>query len=531
MPARYVVATGPHVPASSPDVLTVVLGVAAVAAVLLALAVLTGDGLRAWRARRQAQKAPTGPVIESHGFYQRIPPGVLTTRLDDVAGIAEAKREVGELIDFLRDPAKYQRLGAHIPRGFLLHGPPGTGKTLLAKAVSVEADTPFFHAAGSSFVDTYVGVGAKRLRDLFAAIRKTTGPAILFIDEIDALAGQRGGSHQGEHDQTLNQLLVEMDGLETAAHPHPIIVMGATNRADMLDAAVLRPGRFDRQIAVDLPDAEGRRRILDVHLAPKPLDAEVDLDALAHRTIGLSGADLENLANEAAIYAARQDHDSITPEDVAYAMDRQIAGLASHRTVHPDDLRRVAYHEAGHALLSWLGGRVAIHTISIVPHGRALGYTVPMPHEERYLMPADALWHRLLGLLGGRAAELVAFGCASTGASDDFEKATTLVQDMIQRYALTDWGLTTTDRWKADTLHEPISRILEQGMAAACAAVERFREDLGTMAEVLLAEEVIHEDAVERYWAHLPLDALPPFPAGNAWTHYVAGETGGSHVR
>ena len=470
--------------------------------------------------RRRARETATVPLaVGQHGFYQTIPAGLLETRLADVAGIEEAKRELAEVIDFLRHPDKYRQVGARIPRGFLLHGPPGTGKTLLAKAISGETATNFFHTSGAAFVEKYVGVGASRIRDLFAAVRKTQGPAILFIDEIDALARVRGTDH-AEHDQTLNQLLVEMDGFQTAAHPHPVIVMAATNRADALDPAILRPGRFDRQIAVDLPDAAGRETILRIHTTNKPLASDVDLPTLAQRTIGLSGAELENLCNEAAIHAAREDHIVLTADDFAYAVDRQIAGLVSHRTVHPDDLRRVAFHETGHSLLSWLNDQVIIHKISVIPHGRALGYMVPMPKEERYIVGVDFLWHRLLAMLGGRAAELVFFGSSSTGAADDFDKATALAKDMIHRYGMTSWGLAAVDRLSTESLHDPISKILDQGMAVACEWMTRYRAEVEHVAETLLQQEVITWPEIQTLWANIPQGQLPAFPDANAWTYY-----------
>ena len=475
-----------------------------------------------WPSRlRRAQAVPaTVPTVGQYDFYQTIPAGLLETRLADVAGIEEAKRELAEVIDFLRHPDKYRALGARIPRGFLLHGPPGTGKTLLAKAVSGEADTAFFHTSGASFVEKYVGVGASRVRELFAAVRKTQSPAIVFIDEIDALARARGTDH-AEHDQTLNQLLVEMDGFQTATHPHPVIIMAATNRADTLDPAVLRPGRFDRQIAVDLPDAAGRETILRIHTANKPLAADVDLATLAQRTIGLSGAELENLCNEAAIYAARHDRPALTDEDFLYAVDRQIAGLVSHRAVHPDDLRRVAFHETGHSLLSWLNDQVVIHKISVIPHGQALGYMVPVPKEERFIVGVDFLWHRMLAMLGGRAAELVFFGSSSTGAADDFQKATALAKDMIHRFGMTTWGLASVDRVSTESLHEPITKILEQGMAVACDLVARYRAEMERVAETLLRQEVITWPEIQRLWADIPQGQLPAFPDANAWTYYA----------
>ena len=472
-----------------------------------------------WLWRRPRPSPATVPVMGQHGFYQTIPAGLLDTRLADVAGIEEAKRELAEVIDFLRHPAKYLQLGARIPRGFLLHGPPGTGKTLLAKAVSGEAHTTFFHTSGASFVEKYVGVGAGRIRDLFAAVRKAQAPAIIFIDEIDALARVRGTDH-AEHDQTLNQLLVEMDGFQTAAHPHPVIVMAATNRADALDPAILRPGRFDRQIAVTLPDAAGRETILHIHTANKPLAEDVYLPTLAQRTIGFSGADLENLCNEAAIHAAREDRPALTEEDFLYAVDRQIAGLVSHRAVHPDDLRRVAFHETGHSLLSWLNDQVVIHKISVIPHGQALGYMVPVPKEERYIVDVDFLWHRLLAMLGGRAAELVFFGSSSTGAADDFQKATALAKDMIHRFGMTRWGLAAVDQISTESLHEPISKILEQGMATACEWVTRYRAEMERVAVTLLRHEVITWPEIQQLWADIPQGQLPAFPDANAWTYY-----------
>jgi len=358
---------------------------------------------------------------------------------DDVAGCDEAIEELQEIKDFLQSPAKFAAIGAKIPKGVLLVGPPGTGKTLLARAVAGEAGAPFFSISGSDFVEMFVGVGASRVRDLFEQA-KAQAPAIIFIDEIDAVGRHRGAGMGGGHDereQTLNQMLVEMDGFEAQTG---VILIAATNRPDILDPALLRPGRFDRQIVVDRPDLEGRKAILDVHSKGKPLSADVDNGVIARRTPGFTGADLANLMNEAALMAARQSVDTIDMRTVESAIDRVLAGPERKTRVMSDKERRVtAYHEGGHALVGHLLEHCdPIHKVSIVARGRALGWTLALPTEDRYTHTKAELVDRLAMLLGGRTAEEVVFGDITTGAADDIDKATDIARAMVTSYGMSD---------------------------------------------------------------------------------------------
>ncbi|MBA3926835.1 ATP-dependent zinc metalloprotease FtsH [Listeria rustica] len=358
-------------------------------------------------------------------------------RFTDVAGADEEKQELVEVVDFLKDPRKFAELGARIPKGVLLVGPPGTGKTLLARAVAGEAGVPFFSISGSDFVEMFVGVGASRVRDLFENAKKNA-PCIIFIDEIDAVGRQRGAGMGGGHDereQTLNQLLVEMDGF---GGNEGIIIIAATNRADVLDPALLRPGRFDRQIMVDRPDVKGREAVLRVHARNKPLAKSVDLKAIAQRTPGFSGADLENLLNEAALVAARSDKKQIDMKDLDEASDRVIAGPAKkNRVISIKERRTVAYHESGHVIVGMvLDEAEVVHKVTIVPRGQAGGYAVMLPKEDRFLMTKAELMDRITGLLGGRVAEEIEFGEVTTGASNDFERATQIARRMV-----TEWGM------------------------------------------------------------------------------------------
>ncbi|MBC1402798.1 ATP-dependent metallopeptidase FtsH/Yme1/Tma family protein [Listeria booriae] len=358
-------------------------------------------------------------------------------RFTDVAGADEEKQELVEVVEFLKDPRKFAELGARIPKGVLLVGPPGTGKTLLARAVAGEAGVPFFSISGSDFVEMFVGVGASRVRDLFENAKKNA-PCIIFIDEIDAVGRQRGAGMGGGHDereQTLNQLLVEMDGF---GGNEGIIIIAATNRADVLDPALLRPGRFDRQIMVDRPDVKGREAVLQVHARNKPLAKSVDLKAIAQRTPGFSGADLENLLNEAALVAARSDKKEIDMKDLDEASDRVIAGPAKkNRVISVKERRTVAYHESGHVIVGMvLDEAEVVHKVTIVPRGQAGGYAVMLPKEDRFLMTKAELMDRITGLLGGRVAEEIEFGEVTTGASNDFERATQIARRMV-----TEWGM------------------------------------------------------------------------------------------
>ncbi len=356
---------------------------------------------------------------------------------NDVAGCDEAKVELEEIIEFLRNPQKFSQIGARIPKGVLLVGPPGTGKTLLAKAVAGEAGVPFLSISGSEFVELFVGVGAARVRDLFEQ-GKSNAPCIIFIDEIDAVGRLRGVGLGGGHDereQTLNQLLVEMDGFDSS---EGIIVMAATNRPDILDPALLRPGRFDRRVYVPIPDVKGREEILKIHSAKIPLAEDVDLKVIAQGTPGFTGADLSNLVNEAALLAARKNQKVVTMRDFEEAKDKLILGIARRSMViSEEEKKRIAYHEVGHALVAkFLPGADQVHKITIIPHGRALGATQSLPEEDKYIYTKSYITVQLSILLGGRAAELLVFGEESTGAADDLSKATEIARRMV-----TDWGM------------------------------------------------------------------------------------------
>ncbi|WP_079524793.1 ATP-dependent zinc metalloprotease FtsH [Halobacillus hunanensis] len=360
-------------------------------------------------------------------------------RFKDVAGADEEKQELVEVVDFLKDPRKFSQVGARIPKGVLLVGPPGTGKTLLARAVAGEAGVPFFSISGSDFVEMFVGVGASRVRDLFENAKKNA-PCIIFIDEIDAVGRQRGAGLGGGHDereQTLNQLLVEMDGFGAN---EGIIMIAATNRPDILDPALLRPGRFDRQITVDRPDVKGRQAVLGVHARNKPLSDNVDLKTIALRTPGFSGADLENLLNEAALVAARSDAKSIDMEHVDEAIDRVIAGPAKKsRVISEKERNIVAHHESGHTVIGMvLDDADMVHKVTIVPRGQAGGYAVMLPREDRYFMTKPELLDKITGLLGGRVAEEVMFGEVSTGAHNDFQRATSIARKMVTEYGMSE---------------------------------------------------------------------------------------------
>ncbi|MDX8047712.1 ATP-dependent zinc metalloprotease FtsH [Gracilibacillus sp. S3-1-1] len=360
-------------------------------------------------------------------------------RFKDVAGADEEKQELVEVVDFLKDPRKFSAIGATIPKGVLLVGPPGTGKTLLARAVAGEAGVPFFSISGSDFVEMFVGVGASRVRDLFENAKKNA-PCIIFIDEIDAVGRQRGAGVGGGHDereQTLNQLLVEMDGF---GENEGIIIIAATNRPDILDPALLRPGRFDRQITVDRPDLNGREDVLKVHARNKPLSSDVELKTIAMRTPGFSGADLENLLNEAALVAARRDKEKIDMEDVDEAIDRVIAGPAKKsRVISEKERNIVAYHESGHTIIGMvLDDADMVHKVTIVPRGQAGGYAVMLPREDRYFMTKPELLDKITGLLGGRVAEEIIFGEVSTGAHNDFQRATGIARKMVMEYGMSD---------------------------------------------------------------------------------------------
>jgi len=357
----------------------------------------------------------------------------------DVAGVEEAKQELTEIVEFLKYPEKFVALGARIPKGVLLVGPPGTGKTLLSKAVAGEAGVPFFSISGSEFVEMFVGVGASRVRDLFDQAKKNS-PCIVFVDEIDAVGRQRGAGLGGGHDereQTLNQLLVEMDGFDTNTH---VIVIAATNRPDVLDPALLRPGRFDRHVTLDRPDIKGRRAILDVHARNKPLDSTVDLDVLARQTPGFSGADLANLINEAAILAARGNKKVIGMDELEEAIARVIAGPErKSRRISDKEKEIIAYHETGHALvMKALPHTDPVHKVSIISRGMALGWTLSLPEEDKYLISRDELMDQIAGIMGGRVAEEIVFGDITSGAENDIQKATQMARRMVTQWGMSD---------------------------------------------------------------------------------------------
>ena len=437
----------------------------------------------------------------------------------DVAGEDEEKEELREIVEFLRQPDKYLALGARIPKGVLLVGPPGTGKTLLAKAVAGEAGVKFLSISGSDFVEMYVGVGASRVRDLFRQAKQNS-PAIIFIDEIDAVGRQRGSGLGGGHDereQTLNQLLVEMDGFTAN---EGVVVLAATNRVDILDPALLRPGRFDRQVYVGLPDIKGRRDILAVHARNKPLAEDVDLDKLAKGTSGFTGADLENLLNEAALLAGRRDEKAITMDDLQKSVIKVIAGPEKHSRVIPEHERRLtAYHEAGHAVVMHaLPDLDPVHQITIVPRGQAGGMTIYLPDEDRSYLSRSYLLDNIAGLLGGRAAEQLVLGDISTGASNDISRATQMARKMVGTYGMSDRmgnvafdagrdevfigkSMAQTRPYSEKTAAEmdgEIRRIMDDAYARCTAILEQYRPQLVEVAEYLLANETMTAEEFEK---------------------------------
>ena len=440
-------------------------------------------------------------------------------RFTDVAGADEEKQELVEVVDFLKDHTKFEKIGARIPKGILLVGPPGTGKTLLARAVAGEAGVPFFSISGSDFVEMFVGVGASRVRDLFENAKKNA-PCIIFIDEIDAVGRQRGAGVGGGHDereQTLNQLLVEMDGFGAN---EGIIIVAATNRPDILDPALLRPGRFDRQITVGRPDVKGREAVLKVHARKKPLDESVDLKAIAQRTPGFSGADLENLLNEAALVAARSNKEKIDMGDIDEATDRVIAGVAKKgRVISEKERNIVAYHDAGHVVVGLtLDEAEKVHKVTIVPRGQAGGYAVMLPKEDRYFMTKPELLDKVAGLLGGRAAEDITFGEVSTGAHNDFERVTGIIRSMVTEYGMSDriGQLQYTSKQGgggnmflggessaafsdaiSKEIDEEMQRMVKEQYARTKEILTERRELLELIAQTLLVEETLDAEQIE----------------------------------
>ena len=445
------------------------------------------------------------------------------TTFADVAGIDEAKAELQEIIEFLQNPQKFQRLGARLPKGVLLVGAPGTGKTMLAKAVAGEARVPFLSLTGSDFVEMFVGVGAARVRDLFATAQ-TKAPCIIFIDELDAIGKARGASGAlGGHDereQTLNQLLAEMDGFDPNKG---VIIMSATNRPEILDAALLRPGRFDRHVLVDRPDLNGREAILKIHSRNVTLSPEVDLKKIAARTPGFVGADLANMVNEAALLAARKDKPAVEPDDFEEAIDRVVAGLEKKsRLINPQEKRVVAYHESGHALVThFMKHADKVHRISIIPRGiAALGYTIQLPTEDRYLMSRTELLDRLSILLGGRAAEELIFNEISTGAQDDLQKVKEIARCMVKEYGMSEeLGPITYEKERRSLFLEPmllppsgkdyseetarvidreIKKLIEEAYVRTKLLLKEHRDQLERLATALLEKEVLEGDEVKK---------------------------------
>jgi cell division protease FtsH len=425
----------------------------------------------------------------------------------DIAGVDEAKAELQELVEFLREPKSFHALGAKVPKGVLLHGPPGTGKTLLAKAVANESGAQFFAQSAASFVEMFAGLGAARIRRLFAIARKHE-PAIIFIDELDAVGGRRGADISGEKDQTLNQLLVEMDGFASSGR---VVVIAASNLLEKLDPALLRPGRFDRQVFVVPPDVKGRIGVLEVHTRDKPLD-DVDLGLVAQQTSGLTGADLANICNEAAIFATRRGAKAISKVDFDSALERVIAGVQSKRVLNDHEKRVVAYHEAGHALCGELLPSVdRVHKISIVPRGRALGYTLNLPAEDRYLKTREELLDYMTVLLGGRVAEQVVFGAITTGASDDLKRVADISHSMVHDYAMGTAGVGRSPegdvRLSERTLRihdEERQDLIEEARRAAQKLIVAHRGHLDALAQELLAREVLEREAIDRIMYGVP---------------------------
>jgi cell division protease FtsH len=472
-----------------------------------------------------------------------------TVTFADVAGCDEAKEEVAELVEFLRDPSKFQKLGGRIPRGVLMVGSPGTGKTLLAKAIAGEAKVPFFSISGSDFVEMFVGVGAARVRDMFEQAKKNA-PCIVFIDEIDAVGRQRGaglGGGNDEREQTLNQLLVEMDGFEGSAG---VIVIAATNRPDVLDPALLRPGRFDRQVVVPLPDIRGREQILLVHMRKVPMAPDVKPDIIARGTPGFSGADLANLVNEAALFAARGNKRLVDMLDFERAKDKIIMGAERRSMVMPEEERRnTAYHESGHAVVAMLLPKTdPVHKVTIIPRGRALGVTMQLPESDRYSMDKDRMLNTVAVLFGGRIAEEVFMNQMTTGASNDFERATQLARDMVMRYGMSDLmgpmvygdnegeiflgrAITRTVNMSEETMRNvdaEIRGIIDQQYALARKLIEDNRDKVEAMAKALLELETIDADQIGDIMSGQPPRPPKAVPAATPGTTIGPGTMGGT---
>ncbi len=465
--------------------------------------------------RRAAGAGGAGGLLGAFGqsrarLYDPERPG---TTFADVAGIDEVKQELEELVDFLREPQKYERLGGMVPKGVLLIGPPGTGKTLLARAVAGEAKVPFFSQSASEFVEAIVGVGASRVRDLFTKAR-SAAPAIIFIDELDAIGRSRSSGFRiggnDEQEQTLNQILTEMDGFEPGKG---VIVLAATNRADVLDQALLRPGRFDRRVTLQAPDRRGRAAILKIHTAKVPLGPDVDLDAIAAATPGLVGADLKNLANEAALGAARKGDTTVSAQDFYEAIDRVLLGTERHLMLTPSDRERIAYHESGHALLGLLvPGADPVRKVTIIPHGGALGVTIQRPVDERFNYGEDYVRARIVGALGGRAAEQLVYSNVSTGAASDLQQVTMIAHEMVVRWGMSPKigplafreegsgdGLGLSRPYSEATAREvdtEVKRIADECFAEAMRLLTEHRAQLEALTQALLKEDSLGEEQI-----------------------------------
>jgi cell division protease FtsH len=499
------------------------LGIATALGYILPFIILAGVF---WFVFRQAQGSNNAALSFGKSRARMFTGDQPTVTFQDVAGVDEAKEELREVVEFLREPEKFISLGARIPKGVLLVGPPGTGKTLLAKAVSGEAGVPFFSISGSEFVEMFVGVGASRVRDLFDQAKRHS-PCIVFVDEIDAVGRQRGAGLGGSHDereQTLNQMLVEMDGFDTDTN---VIIMAATNRPDILDPALLRPGRFDRRVVLDRPDMRGREAILRVHVKGKPLDPEVDLGVLARSTPGFVGADLENLVNEAAILSARRNKKLIGQAEMEEAIERVIAGPErKSRLISQEEKRIVAYHEAGHAVvMHTLPQADPVHKVSIISRGMAGGYTMALPEEDRTLMPRKKLLADMVGLLGGRAAEELVFDDITSGASNDLERVTRMARAMVTRLGMSEelgpmvygqkeelifLGREISEQRDyseavAEQIDKEVRRLVSEAYEKARQILIEYRDKLDAVAERLLEQETLTREEFEEIFP-------PPVP-------------------
>jgi cell division protease FtsH len=492
----------------------------ALGSLLPTLLILGAMGALFWWMYRGAQRGGAGGAAAfGRSTARRVTPEKSQVTFADVAGEEEARDELTEIVEFLRTPGKFRRLGARIPKGVLMVGPPGTGKTLLARAVAGEAGVPFFSISGSEFVEMFVGVGASRVRSLFEEAKRNS-PCLVFMDEIDAVGRQRGaglGGGNDEREQTLNQLLVEMDGFDTDTH---VIVIAATNRPDVLDPALLRAGRFDRRVTLDRPDVRGRRAILDVHMRNMPLAPGLDLDVVARQTPGFCGADLANLVNEAAILAARAGRTTITMPDLEESIARVIAGPERKSMRMSDEEKRtVAYHEAGHALvMKTLPRSDRVRRVSIISRGSALGWTLGLPDEDRHLAGEDELQAQLAGLMGGRTAEELVFNRITSGAANDIQKATGLARQMVTQWGMSDRVGTVTmganqemvflgrdlgerrnySEEMAAAIDEEVRRLIDEAHATARRVLTERRDTLTALAERLILEETVEEDELDQ---------------------------------